>query len=111
MKCVKLTGTLEVSLFFFTLSSLHRSHLLLLLRPFVFHSCCCNACYQFTPPSNLRPVIFGSKPLAGLFPFIGLVYYVIFFIGAILIYANFSGMQLRHKTRPWSYVIAVFSGL
>jgi hypothetical protein len=39
--------------------------------------------YQSTPPSNLRPVIFGSKPLAGLFPFIGLVCYEIFLLTQI----------------------------
>jgi len=101
MKCVNLTGTLEVFLLFSTLSSVHRSHLLLL------YALCCiwfcfNTRYEFTPPPNLRPVIFVSKLLAGMFTFICLVYYGIYMIDVILIYALFSGIQLGHKTRPWS---------
>jgi hypothetical protein len=79
MKFVILTGILEVFLLFFTLSFLRRFQLLLLVRPLVISGFAFNTPYQFTPPPNLSPVIFVSKLLAVLLPFICLVYYGIFY--------------------------------
>jgi hypothetical protein len=65
-----LTGMSEASLLFFTLSSLRRSQVLLVLRFFCF-----SAPYQFTPLSNLRPLIFGLK-LFGWFVSIYLFFFL-----------------------------------
>jgi hypothetical protein len=77
MKCVALTATLEVFLLFVTLSAV-RISLLLPSSPSFTTVCytrfCINAPYEFTPTPNLHPVVFGSKLLAGLFPFICLLY-------------------------------------
>jgi len=54
MKCFNLTGTLEVFLLFFTLSAVRRSHLLLLLRPFVIHG------FALTPLTNLHHLLIYS---------------------------------------------------
>jgi hypothetical protein len=78
MKCVQSTGTVEVSLHFFTLFSPSLLSYPSFTPGFFSTGFAVTPLYQSTPPSNLRPVIFGSKPLAGLFPFIGLLYYEIF---------------------------------
>jgi hypothetical protein len=64
--------------------------------PVCYTRFCFNATYEFTPPPNLRPVILGSKLLAGLFPFICLLYYGIFLCFNLRhLFRNSTGAQNR----------------